>query len=214
MPDPRRAAAPALLALVVSGCLLASPSPSVSPPASVPPSSTPPATTPGQSTASGEPTATPEPPLSLAVPRKHDRRQVAVRVEPDVPGTGVGEIVVTVRNLTERRVGELVLRWNTGLDHVLFPAPFRPSQQRIANGGPPLVQDWTKWVRGPGESGEPAGTTSLGWGPLLPGGVLTIPIQVTREERGGVSFDLQVLAGEAILALGDGSPAELRVSVP
>ena len=66
-------------------------------------------------------------------------------------------------------------------------------------GGPPLVQDWTKWVRGPGREGEPAGTTSSGWGPLLPGGELTIPILVTRQEAGEVAFDLQVLAGEAIL---------------
>ncbi len=76
------------------------------------------------------------------------------------------------------------------------------------------IQDWSKWVRGPGESGEPAGTTSLGWGPLLPGGELTIPIQVTRQRRGEVAFDLQVLAGEAILSLEDGAPAALRVSIP
>ena len=86
----------------------------------------------------------------------------------------------------------------------LFLAPFRPSEQRIRDGGPPLVQDWSKWVRGPGESGEPAGTTSLGWGPLLPAATLTIPIQVTRQRRGEVAFDLQVLAGEAILSLADG----------
>lgn len=208
--------APALLALVVAGCLLTSPSPSpsASPSTSEAPSGTPAASNSGQPTASGEPTATPEPPLSLEQPRKRDRRQVAVQVEPNVPADGDGEIVVTVRNLTARRVGELVLRWNTDLDQVLFLAPFRPSQQRIADGGPPLVQDWTKWVRGPGESGEPAGTTSLGWGPLLPGGVLTIPIQVTRQARGEVSFDLQLLAGEAILVFDDGSPAELRVTVP
>jgi hypothetical protein len=216
VPDPRRAAAPALLALVLAGCLLSSPSPSpsASPSSSEPPSGTPAGSPSAEPTASGEPTATPEPPLSLAIPNRHDRRQVALRVEPDVPADGDGEIVVTVRNLTDRRVGELVLRWNTDLDQVLFLAPFRPSQQRIANGGPPLVQDWTKWVRGPGESGEPAGTTSLGWGPLLPGGVLTIPIQVTRQQRGEVSFDLQVLAGEAIMAFEDGSPAGLRVNVP
>jgi hypothetical protein len=216
VPDPRRAVAPALLALVVAGCLLTtpSPSPSVSPSTPEVPSGTPAASASGQPSVTAEPTATPEPPLSLEVPRKHDRRHVAVRVEPNVPADGDGEIVVTVRNLTSRRVGELVLRWNTDLDQTLFLAPFKPSQQRIANGGPPLVQDWTKWVRGPGESGEPAGTTSLGWGPLLPDGVLRIPIQVTREARGEVSFDLQLLAGEAILAFEDGSPAELRVTVP
>jgi hypothetical protein len=197
VPDPRRAVAPALLALVVAGCLLTtpSPSPSVSPSTPEVPSGTPAASASGQPSVTAEPTATPEPPLSLEVPRKHDRRHVAVRVEPNVPADGDGEIVVTVRNLTSRRVGELVLRWNTDLDQT-------------------LLQDWTKWVRGPGESGEPAGTTSLGWGPLLPDGVLRIPIQVTREARGEVSFDLQLLAGEAILAFEDGSPAELRVTVP
>jgi hypothetical protein len=216
VPDPRRAAAPALLVLVIAGCLQASPTPSASasPRASALPTATPGGSASGGPTASGEPTATPEPPLSLEIPGRHDRRQVTLRVEPDVPPDGDGEMVVTVRNLTDRRVGELVLRWNSDLDQVLYLAPFRPSQQRIANGGPPLVQDWTKWVRGPGENGEPAGTTSLGWGPLLPGGVLTIPIQVTRQDRGEVSFDLQVLAGEAILALEDGSPAEQRVNVP
>jgi hypothetical protein len=139
---------------------------------------------------------------------------VAVAVDPNLPADGDGEIVVRVTNLGDQRVGELVLRWNTGLDQHLFLAPFRPSEQRIREGGPPLIQDWTKWVVGPGESGEPAGTTSLGWGPLLPGGQLTIPIQVTRRQRGEVAFDLQVLAGEAILSLEDGSPAELRVRVP
>lgn len=204
-----------MLALVVAGCLTSpSPSPSASPSASGAPSGTPATSASGQPSASALPTATPEPPLSLELPRKRDRRQVALRVEPNVPADGDGEIVVTVRNLTGRRVGELVLRWNTDLDQTLFLAPFRPSRQRIADGGPPLVQDWTKWVRGPGESGEPAGTTSLGWGPLLPGGVLRIPIQVTRRSRGEVSFDLQALAGEAILAFEDGSPAERRVTVP
>jgi hypothetical protein len=138
---------------------------------------------------------------------------VTVRVDPNVAADGGGEIVVTVINRSDRRVQELVLRWPTDLRQTLFLAPFRPSQQRIADGGPPLLQDWTKWVEGPGESGEPAGTTSLGWGPLLPGGTLTIPIQVSRNAPGAVAFDLQVLAGEAILALDDGSRAELRVTV-
>ena len=216
MPDLRRIAGPALLGLMTAGCLLTSPTPSPSAPASPSPaaSGTPATSASGEASASVEPTSTPEPPLSLALPEEHDRRHVQVRVDPNVPVDGDGEIVVRIRNLTDRRVGELVLRWNSDLDQVLYLAPFRPSQQRIANGGPPLVQDWTKWVRGPGESGEPAGTTSLGWGPLLPGGELTIPIQVTRQARGEVAFDLQVLAGEAILAFEDGSPAEVRVTVP
>ena len=213
MGDPRRAAPPLLLALVVAGCLAnPSHSPSVSP--SAQPSTTPAITASGQPSTSVEPTATPEPPLSLTPPPDHDRRQVAVTVDPRVPSDGDGEIVVTVTSHTDRRVGELVLRWNTDLDQVLYLAPFRPSEQRIRDGGPPLIQNWTKWVLGPGESGEPAGTTSLGWGPLLPGGKLTIPIQVTRQQAAAVAFDLQVLAGEAILSLEDGSPAELRVTVP
>ena len=65
-----------------------------------------------------------------------------------------------------------------------------------------------------GERGEPAGTTSLGWGPLLPRATLTIPLLVTRNAPGPVAFDLQVLAGEAILTLEAGDPAELRVQVP
>jgi hypothetical protein len=211
--DPRRAAPPLLLALVVAGCL-ANPSASPSVSASAQPSTTPAVTASGQPSTSVEPTATPEPPLSLTPPPDHDRRQVAVRVDPRVPNDGDGEIVVTVTSHTDRRVGELVLRWNTDLDQVLYLAPFRPSEQRIRDGGPPLIQNWTKWVLGPGESGEPAGTTSLGWGPLLPGGKLTIPIQVTRQQAAAVAFDLQVLAGEAILSLEDGSPAELRVTVP
>lgn len=216
MPDRRRrVGVVALLPLAIAGCFVV---PTSSPSASTPPSgqaSLSPAISPsGGPSTSARPTATPPPPLSLARPDRHDRRRVAVAVDPNLPADGDGEIVVRVTNLGDQRVGELVLRWNTGLDQHLFLAPFRPSEQRIREGGPPLIQDWTKWVVGPGESGEPAGTTSLGWGPLLPGGQLTIPIQVTRRQRGEVAFDLQVLAGEAILSLEDGSPAELRVRVP
>jgi len=160
------------------------------------------------------PTATPEPPLSLALPADRDARQVRVLVAPQVAVDGDGRIAVQVTNLSEQRVVELVLRWPTDLREVLFLAPFAPSQQRIANGGPPLLQDWTKWVEGPGENGEPAGTTSLGWGPLDPGATLEIPILVTRRGPGPVAFDLQLLAGEALLTLEAGDPAELRVEVP
>ena len=67
---------------------------------------------------------------------------------------------------------------------------------------------------GPGEQGEPAGTTSLGYGPLLAGATLEMPLVVTRRAPGSVAFDLQVLAGNDLLTLADGSPAELRVEVP
>ena len=98
--------------------------------------------------------------------------------------------------------------------YYLFLAPFTPSPDRVCNGCPPLVQPWTKWVVGPGERGEPAGTTSLGWGPLDPGATLTIPLVATRRINGPVDFDLQLLAGEALLQLETGQPAWLRVSVP
>ena len=202
-----------LIAAALAGCVLA-PSPSItpipSPTASPSPSPTAPA--PSGSQASADPTATPEPPLSVPMPADRDRRQIRVDVEPNVGGAQ-GELVVRVTNLSDRLIRELVLRWSTELDRTLFLAPFRPSQQRIADGGPPLMQHWTKWVLGPGEQGEPAGTTSLGWGPLLADGTLTIPIQVTRVAQGEVAFDVQLLAGESILSLQDGSPAELRVSV-
>lgn len=199
--------------LILAGCLL-NPTPTTVPSATLSP--TPSATalpSVSGSAPSVEPTATPEPPLSLALPRRQDARRIDVRVNPNVSADG-GEIEVIVENLSDRNVHELVLRWATELDQTLFLAPFRPSQQRIADGGPPLVQMWSKWVRGPGERGEPDGTTSLGWGPLLEGGTLTIPIMVTRNAPGEVSFDLQILSTESILTLQGGEPAELRVSVP
>lgn len=162
----------------------------------------------------GTPAPTPEPPLSLTLPQRRDQRVVSVRVQPSVARDSDGQIVVTIENRTDRRIGELVVRWPTALRDTLFLAPFEPSEQRIREFGPPLHQDWTKWVDGPGERGEPAGTTSLGWGPLLPNATLRIPILATRRAAGDVAFDLQVLAGESVLALPDGSPAELRVSVP
>jgi hypothetical protein len=67
---------------------------------------------------------------------------------------------------------------------------------------------------GPGERGEPAKTTSLGWGPLDPGATLEIQIVVTRRAPGPVSFDLQILAANAILRTDGGEPAETRVTIP
>jgi len=203
------------LVLVLAGCaLLPSASPSASPP---PPASPTPTASPSPEaspTETAEPTATPEPPLSLDVPAQDDPRRVRVTFSPDVPANGDGRIVVTVVSLSDERIAELVLRWPTELRDTLFLAPFEPSQQRIAEFGPPLWQEWTKWVDGPGERGEPAGTTSLGWGPLLPGATLTIPLLANRNAAGPTEFDLQVLAEEAILTLEDGGPGELRVQVP
>ncbi len=207
----------AVAAGVLAGCVLG-PSPTATPTTAStalpsPPSTEQPTGTPVE-TGTGQPTATPEPPLSLELPSDRDRRRVRVNVASEVPGDGDGRLLVTVTNLTDRRVPELVLRWPTQLREMLFLAPFEPSQQRRAEGGPPLWQEWTKWVDGPGENGEPAGTTSLGWGPLLPNATLTIPIVVNRQARGEVAFDLQVLVEEALLALPNGDPAELRVQVP
>ena len=160
------------------------------------------------------PTTTPEPPLSLALPDEHDERRVRVAVTVDLPADGDGRIDVTVTSEADTMIDELVLRWPEELHATLFPAPFVPSDERISDNAPPLVQDWTKWVVGPGERGEPAGTVSLGYGPLRAGGTLEIPLYVTRHAAGPVAFDLQVLAVEALLMLDDGEPAELRVEVP
>jgi hypothetical protein len=164
-------------------------------------------------TAEPTPIATPEPALSLDLPGETDDRVVVVSVDPQVSADG-GQIVVTVTSQADEMVEELVLRWPRGLARTLHLRPFEPSEQRIAEGGPPLVQEWTKWVLGPGEEGEPAGTISLGWGPLFAGATLTIPVDVVRRADGPVAFDLQVLSDNDILTDPDGQPVELRVRVP
>jgi hypothetical protein len=196
--------------VVVTGCLplpTESTSPSPSPTPTPRPTATP----------TLEPSVTPAPtprPNALTLPSERDDRQLRVTVAPNLPTDGSGQIVVTVTNLSTTRIQEIVLRWPTSLDANLFLAPFTPSPDRNCNGCPPLVQPWTKWVVGPGERGEPAGTTSLGWGPLDAGATLTIPIVATRRINGPVEFDLQLLAGEALLRLETDQPAWLRVSVP
>lgn len=212
----RRARTSAVLAaaLIMAACLPTpseSPSPSATP--SVPPTPSPTATEAAPS-ASLPPTATPAPSLSLEPPEGRDDRVVTVTVTPNVPAGENGTITVTVTSAADVRIDELVLRWPTELAASLFLAPFTPSDDRIREGGPPLVQPWTKWVVGPGERGEPAGTTSLGWGPLLAGAALEIPIVVTRRADGPISFDLQVLAGNDLLTLDGGEPAELRIEIP
>lgn len=178
-----------------------SPSPSVEPSSSQAPSTP------------ASPTPTPTPSLSLELPEETDSRVVAVAVASEIGGEG-GTLTVTVTTAADERIDELVLRWPTELNETLFIAPFTPSEERIAEGGRPLVQPWTKWVIGPGEKGEPDGTVSIGWGPLLPDATLTIELDVTRVAAGPVAFDLQVLAGNDLLTLDDGEPAELRVEVP
>jgi hypothetical protein len=215
-PNPGRAGRHAATRVGLAVVLIAAMAACATPTSSPGPSGTPAPTVSASPSPSATPvpTATPEPALSLDLPAQEDPRQIQVDVAPAVPADGDGRIVVTVTNLSDERVIELVLRWPTELTQTLFLAPFAPSEARVANGGPPLHQDWTKWVEGPGERGEPAGTTSLGWGPLDPGAQLEIPILVTRRAPGAVEFDLQLLAGEAILRLDGGEPAELRVSVP
>lgn len=210
-----------LAGAALAGCmgdapLSPTPSATLNPTLAPSPSSSP---SPSASTSASEdiapsPSATAEPSLALDPPDGADERAVSVEVTPDVDAAGGGRIVVTVTSAAESRIDELVLRWPTDLRDTLFLAPFEPTPDRIADGGPPLEQPWTKWVVGPGEREEPDGTTSLGWGPLLAGATLEIPIVVTRQAPGPVAFDLQVLAGNDLLTLSDGTPAEVRIQIP
>lgn len=205
-----------LLALLLAACVAdASPSPSPTESASATPSPTASPTGPAATpTEASTPSATPEPALSLTPPETTDDRQIEVAVTLEMPADADGRIIVTVASQADTMIEELVLRWPVGLHETLFPAPFIASDDRIREGGPPLVQPWTKWVIGPGERGEPAGTVSLGYGPLPAGETLEIPLFVSRRAPGPVAFDLQVLAGDALLTFPDAQPAELRVQVP
>jgi len=217
-PKRRRAAGlvPLARALVlVLGLAACTATDSASPTASALPSAAPsvPSASP-QPSASPAPTATPEPAFSLDLPTTTDAREVRVTVTPRVPADGVGALDVAVVSVSDTRIDELVLRWSTDLRDVVLLAPFEPAEARIVDGGPPLLQDWTKWVEGPGERGEPPGTTSLGWGPLDPGATLDFSLVATRRAAGAISFDLQLLAEESLLHLEGGEPAELRVDIP
>ena len=173
------------------------------------PTAAPSATTP----ASVVPTTSPAPSLALDLPSTVDSRVVAVQVDQRLEASS-GAVVVTVTSLASERIDELVLRWPTALNDLLYLAPFTPSDERIRDGGDPLVQPWTKWVIGPGERGEPAGAISLGWGPLMPGATLIIELDAVRRVPGPIEFDLQVLSSNDLLSRDDGTPAELRVTVP
>ena len=205
----------ACLVIVMAGACVADETASPIASQTVPPTPSPTtATSPTPiATTPASPTATPEPSLSLAPPETIDSRVIAAAVVADV-GDERGTLTVTVTSAAAERVDELVLRWPTELNEILFLAPFTPSEDRIRDGGPPLVQPWTKWVLGPGERGEPDGTTSIGWGPLLPEAGLEIELQVTRRVPGPVAFDLQLLSGNDLLTLDGGQPAELRVEIP
>ncbi len=156
------------------------------------------------------PAPTPEPELTLDLPEESDPRVVDHQVTVEVPAGESGRIVVTVTNQSDSRIEEIVVRWPTELGERLFLEPAALAQ------GVPLVVPWTKWVEGPGERGEPAGTTSLGWGPVDAGATLDIEIIASRrgEEVEPLAFDLQVLARNAVLTGPDGEPAVSRVEVP
>lgn len=201
----------AMILLLAACVAVESPSPSAPPTPTLTPTMTDaPSAAPPES---ASPTASPEPPLSLDPPDGSDPRVVAASVDAQVGADG-GTLTVTVTSTATERIDELVLRWSSGLDQTLFLAPFTPSEERIRDGGPPLVQPWTKWVIGPGERGEPDGTTSVGWGPLLPGATLVIPLDASRRAPGPVAFDLQLLSGNDLLTFEGGGPAEIRVEIP
>lgn len=207
----RRLLAPIAGAVVLAACTLqGSPSASTSPSGSA--DATASATT--RPSATSEPSPSDSGRLTLPEPIGTDSTiPISYTVTVEVAAGESGRLLVVVTNLGAEMVPELVLRWPTEVRDTIFLAPFQPSQQRIREGGDPLVQDWTKWVDGPGENGEPAGTTSLGWGPLLVGGTLTIPVLATRVAPGPISFDLQILNGDDVLQ-SDGVPAWLHVDVP
>lgn len=199
--------------VLVSACLAdTSPSPSPVSPSPTPVVSVSPAATPRpDATPTATPSPTPEPPLSLALPDEQDERRIRFTIDVSVPADGSGRITLTVTSLADSLIDEIVLRWPTDLRDHLFLSPISP---RPLGPSDLFVVRWTKWVEGPGERGEPAGTTSLGWGPLEPGVTIDpITIHVTRRAAGPVAFDLQLLAGEAILTTEDSQPAEIRVSV-
>lgn len=207
-----RVVAAAMTLITLAACVM-TPSPSPAPTAETTATAQPSPRASPTTSATAEPAATPEPELSLDLPDETDERVITVEVTPRVGEDG-GEIIVSVTSEATDRIDELVLRWPAELGESLFLAPFLPTDDRIRDDGPPLVQDWTKWVIGPGEEGEPAGTISLGYGPLMPGATLRIPLSVTRRAAGAVSFDLQLLADNALLNLPGGEPAEVRVRVP
>lgn len=194
------------LATILAACAAAPTPAPQSPTASASATRTPSPT----ATPSPTPSPTPEPPLSLPLPDERDDRRIRFSTDIRVPAEGDGQIVVGVTSLTDSRIDQVVLRWPTDLRDQLFLSPVDPRPL-----GPQdlFVVTWTKWVDGPGEHGEPARTTSLGLGPLAAGATVRITIHVTRRAAGPVEFDLQFLAGEAILAAEDGEPAELRVAV-
>ena len=131
------------------------------------------ATTPLESWSMGKSlTATPSPSeeagLKLPTPAGNDPTTISYKVSVELQAGKSGRLVVVVTNQSETMVPELVLRWPTAVKETIFLAPFAPSQQRIREGGDPLVQAWTKWVDGPGEHGDTPGVSEHETSPPLP----------------------------------------------
>ncbi len=170
--------------------------------------------TPGVTTVAPTPSPTPTP-LSLELPDARSTATIEFTVAPNIPAEETGELLVTVTNTSDDLIDEIVMRWPTELEETLYLFPFEPGPDRMVN---PLVVEWTSWVEGPGSLGEPAGTTSLGWGPIDPGMTLEIPVLATRRAPGAIEFDLQFLEGvrgegQFLLLTDDGEPAVTRVVV-
>jgi hypothetical protein len=201
---------PALLCLVIAaGCTESDRRPSASPASSPSPSAS---STP-LVTATAVPTATAAPtpvPLSLEPPQEQSDGTIEFRFSPNLPADAQGELLVIVTNTGEKPIEEIALRWPTALNEILYLAPFAPGPDRLVN---PLVVPWTRWVEGPGTRGEPAGTTTLGYGPIDPGMQLQIPLVAQWREPQEVEFDVQFLDRERLLLLSDGQPAHVRVDI-
>ncbi|MFN2484331.1 MAG: hypothetical protein ABR509_05265 [Candidatus Limnocylindria bacterium] len=203
-------ATPALLCLAIAvGCTDTESSPSVPPAVTASPTALVTATAAPTPTPTAAPTPTAVP-LSLEAPEGQSNGTIDFRFSPNLPADTQGELLVIVTNTGEDAIAEITLRWPTALDEVLFLAPFAPSPDRMVN---PLVVPWTRWVEGPGTRGEPAGTTTLGYGPIDPGTTLEIPLVAEWREPGEVQFDVQFLDREELLLLTDGQPAHVRVDI-
>ena len=99
------------------------------------------------------------------------------------------------------RIDELVLRWPTELGADASARPVRARrEERIRDGGPPLVQEWTKWVVGAGRAGRAGGHDLARLGPAAAAARRSRSRSSSlRVADGPVAFDLQLLADNAIL---------------
>lgn len=203
----------AVLGVALTACGEAEPTPSPSPSPSASAAATTSATAAATATAVPSPTPSPSPtpvPLSLEPPAEMAEGVVDFSLSPNIPPEGRGQLIVNVTNMGDEAIEEIVLRWPTELNATLFLAPFEPGPDRMVN---PLVVEWTRWVEGPGTRGEPAGTTTLGYGPLDPGVTLAIDLVASWRTAAPVDFDLQFLDREALLLTTTGEPAQTRITL-